>query len=59
MYSTKNRAKRIGAREEGMAMKRYRVKLSTEERQELKTLVSRGRAGGLPADPRPSFAAER
>ena len=25
-------------------MKRYRVKLSTEERQELKTLVSRGRA---------------
>ena len=27
-----------------MAMKRYRVKLSAEERQELKTLVSRGRA---------------
>ncbi len=25
-------------------MKRYRVKLSAEERQELKTLVSRGRA---------------
>ena len=34
----------IGTCEEGMAMKRYRVKLSAEERQELKTLVSRGRA---------------
>ena len=33
-------------------MKRYRVKLSAEERQELKTLVSRGRASGLQADPR-------
>ena len=28
----------------GEAMKRYRVKLSAEERRELKTLVSRGRA---------------
>ena len=28
-----------------MPMKRYRVQLSAEERQELKTLVSRGRAG--------------
>ena len=27
-----------------MPAKRYRVKLSAEERQELKTLVSRGRA---------------
>ena len=34
----------IGTCEEGMAMKRYRVKLSAGERQELKTLVSRGRA---------------
>ena len=44
MYSTKHGEKRIGACEEGMAMKRYRVKLSAEERQELKTLVSPGRA---------------
>ena len=44
MYSTKHRAKMIGTCEEGMAMKRYRVKLSAEERRELKTLVSRGRA---------------
>ena len=29
-------------------MKRYRVKLSAEERQELKTLVSRGRAAAYP-----------
>ena len=43
VYCTKHRAKRIGTCEEGMAMKRYRVKLSAEERQELKTLVSRGR----------------
>ena len=28
----------------GMSVKKYRVKLTTEERQELKTLVSRGRA---------------
>ena len=44
MYSTKQSAKRIGACEERMLMKRYRVKLSAEERQELKTLVSRGRS---------------
>ena len=44
VYSTKHRAKMIGTCEEGMAMKRYRVKLSAEERRELKTLVSRGRA---------------
>ena len=43
VYSTKHREKMIGTCEEGMAMKRYRVKLSAEERQELKTLVSRGR----------------
>ncbi len=29
-------------------MKRYRVKLSAEERQELKTLVSRGRGAAYP-----------
>ena len=34
----------IGTCEEGMAMKRYRVKRSAEERQELRTLMSRGRA---------------
>ena len=44
MYSTKHREKRIGVWEEEMPMKRYRVKLSAEERQELRTLVSRGRA---------------
>jgi hypothetical protein len=44
VYSTKHRAKRIRAWEERIPMKRYRVKLSAEERQELKTLVSRGRA---------------
>ena len=44
VYSTKHRVKMIGTYEEGMAMKRYRVKLSAEERQELKALVSRGRA---------------
>ena len=58
VYCTKHRAKRIGTCEEGMAMKRYRVKLSAEERQELKTLVSRGRGGGLQADPRARPAAE-
>ena len=44
VYSNKHREKMIGTCEEGMAMKRYRVKLSAEERQELKTLVPLGRA---------------
>ena len=39
-------------------MKRYRVKLSAEERQELKTLVSPWPGGGLQADPRAHPAAE-
>ena len=39
--------------------KKYRVKLSVEERQELKALVSRGRAGGLQADPCPDSAVKR
>ena len=41
-----------------MEKKRYRVKLSVEERQELKAMVSRGGGGGLPADPRPHPAVE-
>ena len=39
--------------------KKYRVKLSVAERQELKALVSRGRGGGLPADPCPDNAVKR
>ena len=31
-----------------MAAKKYRVKLTTEEQQELKALVSRGRAAAYP-----------
>ena len=61
MYYTKHREKMIGTCEEGMAMKRYRVKLSAEERQELKTTEDIGvpwPGGGLQADPRARLAAE-
>ena len=52
VYSTKHRAKMIGTCEEGMAMKRYRVKLSAEERQGTEDIGVPWPGGGLQADPR-------
>ena len=40
-------------------VKKYRVALAEEEQQELKGLVSRGRAEAYRADPRPHPAALR
>ena len=40
-------------------VKKYRVGLGEEERQELKALVSKGRGGSLPADPCPNSAVKR
>ena len=42
-----------------MTAKKYRVKLTTEEQQELKAAGVPGAGGGIPADPCPHFAAER
>ena len=42
-----------------MPAKKYRVRLSAEEQQELKGLVSRGRAAAYKQDTRPYSAAQR
>ena len=58
MYSTKHRPKRIGAGEERMEMKRYRVKLSAEGAAGIEDMGVPWPGGGLQADPRARPAAE-
>ena len=52
VYCTKHREKMIGTCEEGMAMKRYRVKLSAEEAAGTEDIGVPWPGGGLQADPR-------
>ena len=42
-----------------MSTKKYRIRLTTDEQQELNALVSRGRAAGVQTDPCAHSADER